>query len=169
MLHLMPAKNPRISVTVTPETSAILSRMASLQGGSVSSVVGELLEFVLPIFERIGHALEAAEQIKHQATESRSEIVEGLERAQQRLEAQLGLALDDLDQGFKPLLHLAEGVNRRKAKTQPERPPTGRRAAVASPARSPRKSASTPVPVTRGSGTPKTSGNRTKGTGRGRV
>lgn len=64
MLHLMPAKNPRISVTVTPETSAILSRMASLQGGSVSSVVGELLEFVLPIFERIGHALEAAEHVQ---------------------------------------------------------------------------------------------------------
>lgn len=168
MLHRMPAKNPRISVTVTPETSAILARMAALQGGSVSSVVGELLEFVLPIFERIGDALEAAEQIKHQATESRVEIVEGLERAQQRIEAQLGLALDDLDHGYKPLLQLAEGVNRRKAKAEPERSTVSGSAARA-PARPSRKGASTPVAVTRGSGTPKTSGIRTKGSGRGRV
>lgn len=155
----MPAKNPRLYVTVTPEAAAVLSRLAALRSESVSGVVGGLIESTLPVFERMAAALEAAAALSDAADEATADIVRGLTRAQQRAETQLGLALDDLDEGTRPLLGLAESVSRRAAGSKG-------RGLVEPRSSEPAAVASTPVPVTRGSGPPRKAKSKGKPGGR---
>lgn len=151
MLHFMATKNPRISVTLTPETAAVLARISTLSKGSVSSLVGELLETTLPVFERMAQALEAAAQLESEAKSAKGDIAAGLQRAQDRLEDQLGLALTTMDDGLRPILEQAEKVSRRAAKA----PRAVRGAGGLRQSEKASEAVSTPVPVTRGSGTPK--------------
>lgn len=122
VLHLfrydacMPTKNPRLSVTLTPELSAVLDRLSVLADNSKSSLVAELLAEAVPIFERMITVLEAAHTLKAQASGGMAEIGAGLARAQARMETQLGLCLDDLDEGVRPILEQAEKVTRRGAR-----------------------------------------------------
>lgn len=84
--------------------------------------------------------LEAAHTLKAQASGGMAEIGAGLARAQARMETQLGLCLDDLDEGVRPILEQAEKVARRGARGMGGARPRGSR------------SVTTPVPVTRGLG-----------------
>jgi hypothetical protein len=72
---------------------------------------------------------------------------ESLEAAQTRLEEQLGLTFEHMDEGFRPLLDEAEKLQRRGGRVGTER-------AVRARSKSPAAAPTTPVPVTRGSGTP---------------
>lgn len=140
----MPTHNPRITITLTPELSVILSELSDLTGDSKSSIVADLLGQSAPVFERIIRALKAAKLLQIEAEGGIAEIGLGLQRAQQRIETQLGLVLDDFDEGCRPILEQAEKVTRR-----------GRRGGASAHTRRPRGGATTPVPVTRGLGTPK--------------
>ena len=111
----MPAVNPRITITLTPALHAVLRRLSVLTGNSQSALVGGLLEQSMPVLERMATVLDAAEKLKDQAMEAPKEIGASMERAQQRIEAQIGLALDDMDAGFRPLIDHAESVTRRSA------------------------------------------------------
>jgi predicted DNA-binding protein len=137
----MPTKNPRISVTLTNELSDILGSMSDLTGTSKSALVAELLQQSLPVFERMVAALAAAKTLQAQAGGGMAEIGEGLRRAQERIETQLGFCLDTLDEGLRPVVSEAEKVARR-----------GRRGDASAATRRARRGASTPVPVTRGLG-----------------
>lgn len=156
MLHLfryavgMPTKNPRISVTLTPELSSILDRLSALTGDSKSAMVADLLNQSAPVFERMIAVLAAAETLKAQATEGLESIGHGLKRAQERIESQLGLVLDDLDQGTRPILEAAEKVTRRGARVG------GRRARARAP-----RSGATPM-SNRGVKNPTDRENRTR-------
>ena len=108
----MPTQNPRISVTLTPEVSAILRRVSELADKSQSAFVAELLEQSVPVFQRMVRILEAAKAAKASGA---SDLVGNLDEAQARIEQQLGLALDSMDEGFRPLLEAAEEVKRRRA------------------------------------------------------
>jgi hypothetical protein len=163
MLHSMPTLNPRLTITLTPACAAVLRELSTLTGNSQSATVGELLEMSLPVFERVVAGIKAAKSLEANA---KSEIAEGLERAQHKVEAQLQIALADMDEGFRPLLTEAEKIQRRGA-SAPGRgwPRTGAGAT---------RRGSTPVPVTRGSGHPgkPAEGSRKKarkGSTRGRV
>lgn len=155
----VPTLNPRITITLTPAVAAVLRELSKLAGNSQSAIVGELLETSLPVFERVVAALRAASTIQESA---RTEIAAGLDRAQTKLEGQLGLMLGDMDETMRPLLEQAEKVTRRGAAT-------GDRA-IARAAGGARKRVTTPVPLTGGSGPPKVgkNGQRT-GAKRGRV
>lgn len=117
----MPAANPRITITLQPEVHAILRRMSELTGNSQSSFVGELLAESMPIFERMVQVLEAAAKLQAEADAGKASLREGLAQAQEQLERQLGLSLETMDQGFRPILDEAEKVARRRgrAKAQP--------------------------------------------------
>ena len=134
----MPAVNPRITITIKPEVAAILRRLSELTGNSQSAMVGELLGESLPLFERMVEVLEASQKLRAQAMAAPSELTESLERAQARLEAQLGLALEEMDEATRPLLDAAERVPRRGARRAPKPAP-----------RAPRRGAKTP-PSNRG-------------------
>lgn len=105
----MPTSNPRLSVTLTPSTSAVLRRVAELADKSQSALVGELLEQSVPVLERMARVLEAAHKAKDQFS---SEMASSLDRAQSKIEAQLGLALESMEEGFRPLVEAAEKVEK---------------------------------------------------------
>jgi hypothetical protein len=106
----MPAKNPRLTITLQPTLAAQLRRLSELTGNSQSSLIAELLEGSTPVFDRMIVLLEAA----HQAKEAmRGQVVEGLDQAQAKLEKQMGLALDTWDTAAAPLLDQMEAIKRR--------------------------------------------------------
>lgn len=145
----MTTANPRITVTLQPATYAVLQRLAQATGDSMSASVAELIDVSIPVFERVIMALEAAKSIEDNA---KTEIKAGLSRAQDKLEGQLGIMFEQLDEGIRPLLTEAEKVRRRPARPS-ERPAPGKLAphgAGRSAGGSGRKS--TPRPVTRGVG-----------------
>lgn len=133
----MPAVNPRITVTLQPQVHAILRELSRLTGNSQSALIAELLLESVPVFERMTTVLQAAEQLKQQGVEARGEITRSLDRAQARIEQQLGLVLDDMDEGVRPVLEQAERVARRRGRAD------GDAARRAPPDR--RRSASTPL------------------------
>lgn len=106
----MPAKNPRLTVTLPLSLSLKLRRMSEVTGSSQSSIVAELLTQAEPVFERLVAVLEAAQTAQMSL---RTEAVESLDRAQTVLEQQLGLALDVLDSATGNLLEPVEKVRGR--------------------------------------------------------
>lgn len=111
----MPAVNPRITITLTPETHAVLRSLSALTGNSQSAIVGELLNESRPVFDRMVQVLQAAQKLKETAQEDRSSWLKTIDKAQAKLEEQLALSLGTMDDGFRPLLDQAEKVNRRAA------------------------------------------------------
>lgn len=122
----MPAINPRITITLTPSIHAILKRLSQLSGDSQSALVAGLLQTSAPVFERMVTVLEAAHRLKEEARRAPDEIQASLESAQARLEGQFGLALSEIDEGFRPMLEEAEKVSRRGARAA-KRPPSSNR------------------------------------------
>lgn len=116
MLHRMPTPNPRLSVTLTPQLAAVLDRMSELTGNSKSSLVAELLDSSMPVFERMLTVLEAARTLQGQAEAAKADVRDSLQAGQERLEAQMGLMLGHLDDMTRPVLDAAEKVTRRKAR-----------------------------------------------------
>lgn len=127
----MTKKNPRITVTLTPEVHALLRRMSELTGNSQSSFVGDLLSRSAPVFSRMVQVLDASEFLRLEALKAPDEFNAGLEQAQTRLESQMGLVLDAMDDGFRPLLEAAEKIKRRS-----RRRPTAEEATPGAPPRS---------------------------------
>jgi hypothetical protein len=130
----MPAVNPRITITLKPQTHAALQRMSALAGNSMSAIVGELLEQSQPVFDRMVRLLEAAQKIKDNAKEERERIAKGLEEAQTNLEKQLGLSLEWVDEASAPVLQAAEKLERRAGRGERKALPRTR---TAQPARRP--------------------------------
>jgi hypothetical protein len=148
----MPTPNPRLTITLRPQLAAVLRRLSELTGNSQSAMIGELLADSLPIFERMVEVLGAAEKLREQAMEAPSEVTRSLDRAQARIEAQLGLVLDDMGEGFRPLLEQAEKVQRRGARTAGSRPSAARGAALTPPSN---RGVRSPTPPRKGAGSGK--------------
>lgn len=147
----MPTVNPRISVTLQPSTAALLARVCSLTGNSQSSTVGELLTQCEPVFERMARILEAADELKREAADEVQQIAGTFKRAQGRIEEQLGLCLDEWENGTGELLGAMEKIRRRTRK----RPAAAAGAGTPkrSPAR-PRTAAAAGTPAKRRRATP---------------
>jgi multidrug efflux pump subunit AcrA (membrane-fusion protein) len=116
MMHRMPTQNPRITITLTPSTHSLLRELSSLTGNSMSSTLAELLAGNEPVFQRMVTVLRAAKEVQE---EGRASMLEALTKAQARVEEQLGLALEAMDDGSRPLLDKAEEVRRRGRKGAP--------------------------------------------------
>lgn len=129
----MPATNPRITITLQPAVHAVLRRLSELTGNSQSALVGDLLAESLPTFERMAQVLAAAEALRTQGMKVPEEVAKGLDHAQARIEQQLGLALDDLDTSFRPLVAEAESIVRRAGRAASRRPPATGAAPVVTP------------------------------------
>lgn len=110
MMHTMPTQNPRLTITLEPLLSAQLRRLSALTGNSQSKLIAEMLQGSTGVFDRLIRVLEAAELAKG---EIRGKVAEDMAQAQARVEAQLGLVLEDFDARTAPLLEGVEGVVRR--------------------------------------------------------
>lgn len=124
----MPTSNPRVNVTLTPETYARLQALSRVTGNSMSGLVASLLETQGEVFDRLVAVLEAAEKAKEQAKEvlSGAELAADLSMAQKRIEDQLGIMFDLADEATGKLLREAETITRRKGRggaSAPAAPP----------------------------------------------
>lgn len=128
----MATQNPRITITLTPSTHSILQELSSLTGNSMSALVGDLLASNEPVFIRMTTVLRAAKEVTQQG---HAQMVEALEKAQGKLEKQLGLALDQVEQAALPLLDVSEKVSRRARKSTAGTRPTASARADAGSAR----------------------------------
>ncbi|MDE2344140.1 MAG: ribbon-helix-helix protein, CopG family [Betaproteobacteria bacterium] len=124
----MPTPNPRISITLQPSLAAVLRELSALSGNSQSSIVAELLETSQPVFEKMVLVMRAAATVREA---SKQDLVAGLERAQGRLEQQLGLISDEFDAVARPVLDAAERIDRRAGRGGAERSEAGARPARA--------------------------------------
>lgn len=109
----MPTANPRLSLTLQPLMAAQLSRLSELTGDSQSKIVTEILDLSSGSFAHLIQMLEAA---KLATEEMKAQTGQNMRAAQHRLERQLGLMLDDLDESSAPLLAEVEQVRRRTRK-----------------------------------------------------
>jgi hypothetical protein len=89
----MPAKHPRLTITLRPELHARLRRLSELTQNSQSALVSQLLDGAEETLDRVIGLLEAASQ----ATDDlRGRLAKDMHTAQVRIEQQLGLALEDV-------------------------------------------------------------------------
>jgi len=161
----MPAKNPRLSVVLSPSLAATLAAVSEEAGESASSLVRGLLEQAAPALERMLELLRAAKGAKGQIN---SGVADSLHRVVDDLQDAIAVADSRQARVVSDLVAQAEAVKGRRRRGGDARP-AGRGAAAAK--------LSTPVPVTRGSGPPKSAKksptastvDSSKGARRGRV
>ena len=110
----MPAKNPRLTITLEPTLAAQILRISELTGNSQSKIIGELLQGTSPVFERLIRVLEAAKSAK---AAIKGKAAADAEAAQTRMEEMLGIVMDDFDNLTGSLLDEVEAVERRARKT----------------------------------------------------
>lgn len=106
----MPAKNPRLTITLKPELSAQLRKLSALTGNSQSSLIADLLEGSGPVFDRLIQVLTAAEEAKQSM---RGKLTTDMGEAQSQLEGQLGLVLETFEGATGSLLAEMESIKRR--------------------------------------------------------
>lgn len=138
----MPSKNPRLSVVLSPAVASTLAALSQETGDSASSLVRGLLEQAAPAFVRMLELVRAAKAAKGQIGDG---VAGSLDRVVNDLHDALAVADSRQRRVIADLVDQAEAVRgRRRAATRPG----------AARADGRRSAASTPVPVTRGSGTP---------------
>lgn len=109
----MPAKNPRLTITIEPTLHAQLRRLSELTGNSQSGLISELLDGAGPTLDRVIKVLEIAQDAKDAI---RGKLADEMDAAQAKVEAQLGLALDAFEDMSAPLIDMAETIERRSRK-----------------------------------------------------
>ena len=126
----MPAKNPRLTITLQPSLAAQLRKLSELTGNSQSGLIGELLEGSGPVFDRLIQVLEAAQTAKESM---RGKLTEDMEAAQAKVEGAFGMAMEGFDQFTGSLLDETESVSRRARKGSAVRDGSGRGATAPTP------------------------------------
>jgi hypothetical protein len=138
-------KLPRVNVTLTLEQYALLSRLAEYQERSRSAVLVELLETVMPVFERVVVMAEAAGRANLQAIEG---FRRSMERAQGDIEPLISRAIAQYD--------WVTGIGGKPIADDPGKGPVTLAKVVANDRRASPSSrgrqSSSPRPVTRGPG-----------------
>lgn len=114
-MHQMSTTKPRITITLEEGTALRLRRISELTGNSQSALVSEVLDQAQDVFDRLIVVLEAAKQANSTLSKS---AIEGLERAQRRIEKHLGIAMEDFNQATEPLFP-EKKVQRRARKGAP--------------------------------------------------
>lgn len=142
----MPTSKPRITITLEPHAHEVLSRLSAAGGDSMSAIVSQFVDMALPSLERVVVLLERARAAPQEA---RAGLAAAVERAERTVMPALLAAVDQAD------LFLADVSEQAAQTTQGGRASGRPAAAVDAPRRRP-EGGSTPVPVTRGSGTGKT-------------
>ena len=151
----MPSKNPRLSVVLSPAVAATLAAISQETGDSASSLVRGLLEQAAPALERMLELVRAAKAAKGQIGAG---VSGSLERVVGDLQDAMAVADARQKRVIEDLVSQAEAVQGRRRRSGHADTRSVSRAGAA-PGRS------TPVPVTRGSGTPRKGKSQGEGGG----
>ncbi len=84
----MPAKHPRLTITIDPTVHAQLRRISELTGNSQSALIAELLTGTEPVFARLITVLEAANDVR---STLKGQLAKDLHLAQEKLERGIGI------------------------------------------------------------------------------
>lgn len=122
----MSTTKPRITITLEPKHHQVLQRLAGHQGQSMSSIVAELVESVVPVLERVCEAIETAKQAQAGVRENLVRVAEESEKALmphlQATMAQLDMFMAQVEQaGQKAAEEDAATVTRRDARKRARR------------------------------------------------
>lgn len=93
----MAAKNPRVQVSLTPATYVLVKRLSDVTGESMSSIIAGVVE---PSAASLARLCAFMERAKTAPEEYRTGVVEGFEKAYQRMEKiadDMEKTLSDLD------------------------------------------------------------------------
>lgn len=90
----MPTLKPRITITLSEHQHAVLSRMSALGKDSMSTIVVDMLDTMLPVLERVVVALQAAADAP---IELRNGMVESFEKAEKEVSGYMAAAMGQLD------------------------------------------------------------------------
>jgi hypothetical protein len=150
----MATDKPRITVTLPPRSHEVLARFAKLNGQSMSSVVADFVELVIPSLVR---AVAFIERAQGAGDEVKAGMRASLEKADRELFPLLEKALSQSDMFLAEIAAIADarGAADAMGRTGGDGPAQrgGRKGRRALPQVVP-EDGSTPVPVTRGSGGP---------------
>jgi hypothetical protein len=106
----MPAKNPRLTITLKPALAAQFRQLSQLTGNSQSALIGDLLEGSEPVIARVIQVLEAAQVAKQSL---RGRLADDMDKAQAQVEGALGIAMEGFNEITGALLKDAEAVTQR--------------------------------------------------------
>lgn len=121
----MATHRPRITVTLTEQVHDTLSKLAELQGRSMSSIILEHLELVEPVHQKVLSAIVRARRLQE---DSKTDLLTGLQSAQEQAEAALLPLLGLLDgiAGKSQPPSCNTGVTSPKHQAAPAKKPTGK-------------------------------------------
>jgi hypothetical protein len=90
----MATTKPRLTITLQPHTYVVISELARLQKKPKAVIITELLDTVVPVFERTCYLLQLAES----ATSGVNDDIKGsMERAEAKLKGMMDDAMGQLD------------------------------------------------------------------------
>ena len=121
----MPTAKPRITVTLTDQQYGLLSHMSSLGSGSMSAIVADMIETMVPVLERVVSALKVA-------AEAPLEMRKGMQDSYERAEAEMRPHLDAVMGTLYELQPTSGGVPAQR-EPGPVSAAVGRRAKSAKP------------------------------------
>jgi hypothetical protein len=90
----MATTKPRLTITLEPHTYAVISELSRLQGKPKAHIITELLDTVVPVFERTAYLLELSDKA---TTGVNDDIKASMERAEEKLRRMMDDAMDQLD------------------------------------------------------------------------
>jgi hypothetical protein len=135
----MSTTKPRITVTLEPRTYEVIARLSAVGGESMSQIVAQFVDLAVPSLERVVVILERAKAAPEKV---RAGLAASIERAEADMLPAMLSSVGQFD------MFLEDAVRSSAAAASAQRMRRGRSA--------PPRASSTPVPVTRGSGTGKT-------------
>jgi hypothetical protein len=142
----MSTTKPRITVTLEPRTYEVISRLSAVGGESMSQIVAQFVDLAVPSLERVVVILERAKSAPEKV---RAGLAASIERAEADMLPAMLSSVGQFD------MFLEDAVRSSASDASAQRVRRGRSA--------PARAASTPVPVTRGSGGVKTLRSGVKG------
>lgn len=143
----MPTSKPRITVTLTEQQYDLLSGMSSLGSGSMSSIVADLVETMVPVLERVVSTLRAA---ANAPIEMREAMRLSFAKAEDDLRPHVDAVMGVYDELLPPVAQVsaqrvpAPPVAIKPSAAKSARPPTSNRG-VSSPPKSSKSSANSPM------------------------
>jgi len=144
----MPTLRPRITITLTKHSHAVLSRLSAASGDSMSEIVTGFVDLAVPSLERVVVVLE---QARKAPKEAHAGLAAAVERAERQLLPAMQAALDQQDLFLSDVSAATRPQDRVGGLRAAQRPaPADPLRKALADARAPK---ATPVPVTRGSGT----------------
>lgn len=131
----MPTVKPRITITLTDQQHAVLSRLAHLQKVSMSSIVVDLVDTTLPVLDRLAQVLQNAADAPQSVLD---DLRRSLASAETAFEGMQVSAFDKLDEFVQASSGSAAGDAQVAASALPlaEEPPTSNRGVRNVPPRS---------------------------------